>query len=252
MDPKPRSAFAPGLNLYFKPMSKITYSGIGITESSGTLANEVYSKNRGGHFKRAHVIPFFPNTLPQQGINNAFTVLTSVWQSIDQWMRDEWNLAADQVYKSNPIGNSYRLSGFNLFIQQTLNISIAGGMPTLLPIAPTKMIQPAVAKVETLNTLQMKVSVYGFDIAFSVPTDLTMSIFATTAVSAGINYKQTGFVNLASLEGPNSSAFVDVYTSYISYYPIPVTGKKIFFRAKYYSKVTGQASLKLDWSGIVS
>jgi hypothetical protein len=233
-------------------MSKVTYSGVGITESAGKLKDVVYSRNRGGHFKRAYVIPTDPQTQDQLDWRASFSNIASMWQVITQNARDQWNQAAYLLIRQNTLGNNYRFSGYNYFVHQTINIILGDGVPTFLPVLPGVTDQIIRARVTTLDATQMIIKLNFTNGSTVVSPNNKIILFGTDCVSPGINYKRTGFAGFYSWNPGESTNNIDTIVQYELRYPTPIPGKKIFFRAAAYQAITGQRSEWFYFSGIVS
>lgn len=233
-------------------MSKITYSGIAVTESAGKAENFVYSRNRGGHFKRSYVVPVYPATPNQVSWTSAFSGIASIWQMLPEDVRQLWNNAADQFYRKNTLANNYRLSGYNYFIQQTINILLANGAPTFAPVLPRFTDEVIRARFNILTTTVMQITLNMLGGSTVIPGNMTLILFATTGVSQGINYKRTGYSGFYSFNPTDSTNHIDVMSQYLLVYPAPTVGQKIFIRAAFYHAITGQKSEWFYFSGIVS
>lgn len=97
--------------------------GNGITEMRGSLAGNVYSRNRYGAYARARTKPTNPNTARQQGIRNAIAALTVIWSTtLTAAQRAAWNLYGNSVAMKNKLGETIYLTGFNHFIRSNANL----------------------------------------------------------------------------------------------------------------------------------
>jgi len=98
-------------------MALVKYGG-GIVQMSGSMAGNTYARNRYGNYLRARTKPVNPNTLRQQQVRAAMSVLTERWaDTLTANQRTAWNLYASNVAMLNKLGESMHLSGFNHYIR---------------------------------------------------------------------------------------------------------------------------------------
>jgi len=98
-------------------MASVKY-GAGIIQASGSIAGNVHARNRYGNYIRARTKPVNPNTLRQQQVRAALSMLTERWSdTLTALQRTAWNLYADNVTMKNRLGESIHLSGFNHYIR---------------------------------------------------------------------------------------------------------------------------------------
>lgn len=98
-------------------MALIKYGG-GIIQMSGSIAGNVYARNRYGNYARARTVPTNPNTAAQQEVRAAVAWLTEHWSStLTANQRTAWGLYGDSVNMLNKLGEVVHLTGFNHFIR---------------------------------------------------------------------------------------------------------------------------------------
>ena len=139
-------------------MALIKFGG-GITEMRGSIAGNVYSRNRYGAYARARTKPVNPNTGYQQVVRAIVTYLTTYWsQTVTSAQRTAWNLYAANVVMLNKLGESVHLSGFNHFIrsnsariQAGLAIVAAGPTTFELPEADESIVATMSEAAGTLS-----------------------------------------------------------------------------------------------------
>ena len=108
-------------------MALIKFGG-GITEMRGSMAGNVFSRNRSGAYIRARTTPTNPNTALQQAVRNALASLTTRWgQTVTAAQRTAWNLYASSVSMTNKLGESIFLTGFNHYLRSNIPLLQAGG-----------------------------------------------------------------------------------------------------------------------------
>ncbi|MBA7709082.1 hypothetical protein ES703_117990 [subsurface metagenome] len=111
-------------------MALIKFGG-GITEMRGSIAGNVYSRNRYGAYARARTKPINPNTARQQAVRAAVAALTVRWSStLTSLQRTAWDLYASNVPMKNKLGETIYLSGFNHYIRSNTAL-MRGGISTI-------------------------------------------------------------------------------------------------------------------------
>lgn len=108
-------------------MPLIKFGG-GITEMRGSMAGNVYSRNRYGAYMRARTVPVNPNTARQQAVRASLAFLTNRWsQDLTAAARTAWNLYGASVSVLNKLGESMFLSGFNHYIRSNTIRKVRAG-----------------------------------------------------------------------------------------------------------------------------
>lgn len=116
-------------------MALIKYGG-GIVQMSGSIAGNVYARNRYGNYARARTKPTNPNTGNQQAVRSALNDMATRWaQTLTAAQRTAWNLYAASVNMTNKLGETINLSGFNHYIRS--NVFLARNGLSLIDDGPT-------------------------------------------------------------------------------------------------------------------
>lgn len=98
-------------------MALIKFGG-GITEMRGSMAGNVYSRNKSGAYIRARTTPVNPQSAQQTIVRAVMAALTVRWsQTLTAAQRTAWNLYGASVAMTNKLGESIFLSGFNHYIR---------------------------------------------------------------------------------------------------------------------------------------
>lgn len=98
-------------------MALLKFGG-GITEMRGSMAGNVYSRNRYGAYMRARTKPTNPNTARQAAVRGYMQNLTTRWaQTLNAAQRAAWNLYGSNVVMTNRLGESINLSGYNHYVR---------------------------------------------------------------------------------------------------------------------------------------
>lgn len=162
------------------------------TESDvrGSMGGITYSRNRFGAYRRARVSPVNPNSARQQAARGRFTFMTSLWSSLlTLAQRTAWNQYADAVPVLNRLGDSVKLSGFNMFIRS--NTQQFQVIPTVISDGPTILTLPDIdpSFVPTISEATQLISVVFDDTLDWVGEDGGfMQISMMAPVGAGRSY----------------------------------------------------------------
>jgi hypothetical protein len=109
----------------------------------GSIAGNVYSRNRFGFYVRNRTVPMNPNTGLQQAARNAFSDAAGYWsQTLTDAERIAWNDYAAAVSVLNKLGQPCYLSGFNMFVRSAALWILVGTTP--IEPGPTTLTLPDV------------------------------------------------------------------------------------------------------------
>lgn len=87
------------------------------TSASGSIGGITYSRNRSGMYMRARAVPVQPNSAAQVAVRAALTDLVTAWaETLTAAQRAAWELYAQNVPVTNPLGDSVNNSGQNWYI----------------------------------------------------------------------------------------------------------------------------------------
>jgi hypothetical protein len=121
-------------------MSLVRYGG-GITQMSGSIAGNVFARNRFGNYVRARTKPVNPNSLGQSDIRDALSALSEDWRTeLDATERTSWGVYATNIAMKNRLGESVFLTGFNHFIRS--NTELLNKKGTFIQAGPTALALP--------------------------------------------------------------------------------------------------------------
>ena len=103
--------------------------GAGIVGVSGSIAGNVYARNRFGNYIRPRTKPVNPRSDRQVEARVRIQLLAEYWHSdaMSDVERGAWNSYAAAVAMKNRIGQTIHLTGFNHFIRSNASLFAAGG-----------------------------------------------------------------------------------------------------------------------------
>lgn len=120
-------------------MALIKFGG-GITEMRGSIAGNVFARNRYGAYVRSRTKPINPNSVMQGLVRSAMSAVTEYWNTtLTAAQRTAWATYASAVAMKNKLGETVYLSGFNHFVRgnatrSRLNLDIVSDGPTELTL----------------------------------------------------------------------------------------------------------------------
>ena len=96
-------------------------------ELSGSIAGNVFSHNKGGHYARARSVPVNPNSARQQVVRGILSQVSAGWFDIIDAQRDAWTAFAALHPVLDALGQSIVLSGHQMFCRVNAAILHYGG-----------------------------------------------------------------------------------------------------------------------------
>lgn len=120
-------------------MATIKFGG-GITDARGSIAGNVFSRNRGGSYMRQRVTPTNPNTAKQAAVRASFGSLQSNWRNLTELQRESWRNNAVNFPGKNRLGEVITYAG-NVLYQKCNMVLLSAGFPliTTCPASPAQV-----------------------------------------------------------------------------------------------------------------
>lgn len=227
-------------------MAKIKF--LHAADMRGKIGGSVFSRNKGGSYVRVKVTPLNPQTTAQVEARSLLTSLSQNFRSLTQAQITAWNAATDQWATTDIFSDLVTPTGLSLYVRLNANISNAGG--SLLTVPPS----PVGADAITALSVAADVSSSSVDITFApstVPTGHTMYIESTPMLSPGINNANSRFRFIATAAAAATSP-ASVYAEQTAKFGALVAGQKLYVRAKFINKNTGEVSQMLKANCIVT
>jgi len=119
-------------------MALIKYGG-GIVGMSGSVAGNTHARNRFGNYVRARTKPVNPKSARQMAARILIMMLAEQWREdpMTAAKRIAWETYAESVNWNNKLGETVKLTGYNMFIRSNAAIITAGG--TMVTDGPTDL-----------------------------------------------------------------------------------------------------------------
>ena len=205
-----------------------------VSEIRGSINGVTFARNRYGLYARSKASPVQPRTPAQAQRRAQLTVLSQRWRTLDESLRAEWRTFADDLRRSDTLGQQYRLSGLQAYLQFNLWRALMGltpqdNAPATLP-APT----PVSITGVTLTTGQQA----ELNLAFSpTPYSGALAVWATAPFSRGINFVAPSRYRVITVRRPTTfggtlTSPINILADYIAKFNIPaaeLAGKRVAF-----------------------
>jgi hypothetical protein len=123
-------------------MALLKFGG-GIADIRGSIAGNVYSRNRFGSYARNRTKPVNTQTTLQSTVRGGLAYLTDLWHSgLDASQRTSWETYAAAVSWLNKLGETVHLTGFNMFVRSNsvrkqVGLAVIEDGPTTLSLPET-------------------------------------------------------------------------------------------------------------------
>lgn len=118
-------------------MALVRY-GNGVSEIRGSIAGNVFSRNRAGAIIRNRINPINPQTQAQNDIRYLFSQVANRWTLLTLAQRESWDeFAAKVTYQRNLLGEPYQMSGRQAFQICNTNLALTSAALSGPPVTYT-------------------------------------------------------------------------------------------------------------------
>lgn len=215
-------------------MAKIKF-GMMMTDASGKLGGQVFSKNRGGSYVRTKTTPSNPQTVAQMAIRGIFASISSTWSELTQSNRDSFNNFVGDYARTDIFGDARNPSGKSLFQRLNQNLEISGQTQITTCVSPSDV--PFAGLISAVADLS--------NTEFFIDTNndtggSKIVVWATPPMSQGTKFVKNKLRQLAVFDGDNATS-VNVWVKYIAKYGVPTVGANIVVGVRIIN-ANGQAS----------
>lgn len=215
-------------------MAKIKF-GMMMTDASGKLGGQVFSKNRGGSYVRTKTTPSNPQTSAQMAIRGMFAGISSGWSTLTEASRQSFNGFVASYATTDIFGDIRNPSGKALYQKLNQNMAITGQSAITQCISPQEVPFAGVvsASADVSNT-SMEVVLSGNTLGSK------LIIFATPSLSQGTTFVKNKFRQIAVVDGITGGP-VEFYLDYVAKFGTFVGGANIHIAVRVVN-TNGQAS----------
>lgn len=136
-------------------------------EMSGSIADNVFSHNKGGQYVRQRRVPTNPNSTKQQQIRSILQTLSAAWRGLSTTNQTAWDNWAALNPAINPLGSSFFRTGHQAYCGLNSRLLLAG-----------------VARVDTAPVAATPAELTTITPTLTAPTGISI-VFAPTPQPAG-------------------------------------------------------------------
>ena len=195
---------------------------------SGSIAGQTSSRNRFGQYRRTRAIPVNPASTNQGTVRNRLSVNSAAWRALTDIQRAGWMDLGTSMTRTDSLGQSYSLTGFQAYGSVNNNNSAAGN--ALVSAAP------ALTTPSGLTTVVITLTAAALSIAYtSTPLAAGVRLFTYVSLqrSAGRNYE--GDMRLLAVSAAAAASPANLFAAYQARFGTPIVGNRIFFSFSLYS-----------------
>ena len=219
-----------------------------VVAGRGKIGGHVASRNRAGAYLRTKVTPVNPSSADQVTVRNRLSGVSSAWKALTAAQRLAWNACVADFAKTDIFGDLRNPSGFNLHQKLNNNLLNIGKVVVADP--------PGVEAVDAFTSMSIAASTGGGTLtityADAIAADHSVLVFATPALSAGVNFVKSEYRQIDVMVTADASAF-SIETEYEAKFgAIGAEGTKIFVKMIQVNWATGQAGSAITASCIVA
>jgi hypothetical protein len=194
---------------------------------SGSYAGQTSSRNRFGQYVRNRSVPVNPNSVPQGNVRARLSNNAAAWRALTDVQREGWISLGLSITRTDSLGQTYNLTGFQAYCLINNNNLAAGNAITSAA--------PAIVDPGTLLTATVTLTAAAFSIAYTatpLATGVRLFAFASPQRSAG-RYFEGDYRLIAVSTAAQASPLV-LTTAYAARLGTPVVGNKVFISLALY------------------
>lgn len=188
---------------------------------SGSVAGVTSSRNRFGQYRRTRATPVNPNSSAQGAVRARLSANAAAWRDLTDLQRAGWESLGAMMVRTDALGQSYSLTGFQAYCSVNNNNVAAGN--AVVSAAPA-MLTPS-----AFETLTPTITAATFSVAYTL-TPLGAGqrafVFASPQRSAGRSFE--GDLRLIHVSAAAAASPANVFSGYTARFGTPVVGNRIF------------------------
>lgn len=195
---------------------------------SGSYQGITSSRNRFGQYVRTRAIPVNPASGFQGTVRARLSANSAAWRALTDAQRAGWDTLGLSMARSDSLGQSYTLTGFQAYCSVNNNINATGGAAISAA--------PALVTPSAILTATVTLTAAALSIAYT-PTPLAAGervfTFASPQRSAGRAFESD--MRLLQVSAAAAASPIDAYAAYVARFGLPVVGNRIFLSFSTYS-----------------
>lgn len=193
---------------------------------SGSYGGITSSRNAFGQYVRTRATPVQPRSESQLGVRARLSRTSSAWRALADGVRAGWASLGLSMRRTDALGQSYTLSGFQAH----------GAVNNVLAVAGLAMVDdaPALVTPDAPTNIALAIDPGTFDVTFAptpVPADTYLFLRVSPQRSAGRNFE--GDLRFLASTAPAGASPTDLLAAYTAKFGAPVEGNKIFVSATF-------------------
>lgn len=188
---------------------------------SGSIAAQTSSRNSFGQYRRTRAIPVNPNTSFQAAVRGRISAAATDWKGLTATQRAGWNDLGVYFTRTDSLGQTYRLSGFQAYVSIRSNLAAAGDA------AITDA--PLYALPDPMLTVTPTIGIASVSIAYTpTPVAAAERVFISMSPQRSAGRAYEGDLRLISVTAAAAASPASILTSYQARFGVPIVGNRIF------------------------
>lgn len=216
--------------------------------ASGKMSGIVFTRNRAGAAVRSWAKPINPQSTFQQTARSLTAAFAQNWRGLTESQRLGWNaLANTGLTYRNRLGEPFRPSGINIYVQFNINLFLSGNAtitaaPNPLPSVLGMVMQDLTITVGGASALALAGQVLA-PATPTVPAGTTLLVFASAPLSPGKTYIKSQMRLIGTVAAAGDTSTNNLWADYIARFGTPGVGGKIKFHYTPINNASGQAGI---------
>lgn len=187
---------------------------------SGSYQGITSSRNRFGQYVRTRATPVNPASTAQGVVRARMSASAADWRGLTDNQRAGWETLGNQMQRTDALGQSYSLNGFQAFCSVN-NVLDACGDARVSDA-------PALVTPEALLTATLTVTTTTASLAYTatpLPTGAKLMVFAAPQRSPGRTFE--GDFRLIHVSAAAAASPANIFSAYQAKFGTPITGQKV-------------------------
>lgn len=201
------------------------YLGVPQSGSSGATTA---SRNRNGQYYRNRATPVNPSSTAQAAVRARMSANAASWRALTDLQRAGWADLGLSMVRTDALGQSYSLTGFQAYCAVNNNNLAAGN--AAVSAAPA-LVTPSAIVTATLTVTAATASLAYT--ATPLPAGAKLLVFASPQRSAGRMFE--GDTRLVHVSAAAAASPANIFSAYSAKFGTPVVGNKVFVTAVVYT-----------------
>lgn len=188
---------------------------------SGSVGGVTSSRNRFGQYRRTRATPVNPRSAAQGQVRSRMSANAALWRTLTGNQRAGWTDLGLSMVRSDALGQSYNLTGFQTFCSVNNTLASSGGAGvTAAPglVTPTGLLTGVLTATAATLSLAYTTTPLG--------AGVKAQVFASPQRSAGRQFE--GDFRDLQVSAAAAASPLDLFAAYSAKFGAPVVGNRIF------------------------